>query len=147
MMNRSRYSRPDSSMRDAVIMALVTLAGWSVVGGVAEFFPIGSRFGIFTGGCALVSTALLLLYWWRVQRTQGFQARPRVSFREFLVLYLGLSVEVGLIVNALKSSGYGSDHMIGLAAMFLPPPLIVVIALIDDVPATVHIKARHRNRR
>jgi hypothetical protein len=134
-------------MRDAVIMALVTLGGWSVVGGFAETLPPAARFGIFTSGCALVSTALLLLYWWRVQRTQGFEAKPRVSFREILVLYFGLSVEVGLIVKALQSSGYDSDHMIGLAAMFLPPGLVVAIALIDDVPATVRIKSHHRNRR
>jgi hypothetical protein len=131
-----------------MVMAFVTLAGWLAVGGLSESFPREARFGVFAAGCAVVSTVLLLAYWWRVQWTQGFKARPRVSFREIFVLYFGLSIEVGLIVDTLKSSNYqAADHVVGLAAMFLPPALIVAIALIDDVPACIRIKPRIRHQR
>src|SRR6516162_3469444 len=103
MASRLQNRPPDCTVRDAMITAALMVFGGALVDVIVrDAFPRDERFGAFSGICGIVFTALLLGYWWRVQRVQGLQGRPRISFRECYVLYFGLSIEVGLIVNVFK---------------------------------------------
>jgi hypothetical protein len=89
------------------------------------------KFGIFAAGMSVLSILVVSLYWWRTYRSRGLEARPRISFREIYVLYFGMSVEVGMIVNCITSP---NDIALAVFSILLPPILIAVVALMDDTP-------------
>jgi hypothetical protein len=81
----------------------------------------------FVAGCALVNTTAMLVYWCHVYRMRGRDDRPRFSLGEGMVIYFGLSIEDGFLVETWRSG----EQKAGWAAILLPPALVIVMALLE----------------
>jgi hypothetical protein len=136
MSRRVTPRTPDYSL---LIMILVLLLGGQGLWAASQCCESSMRFGVFAAMMSLLSTLVVSAYWWRTYRQHGLQARPRISFRETYVLYFGMSIEVGLIVNCITMPG---DIALAFSSILLPPALIAIIALMDDTPDACLARAR-----
>ena len=78
---------------------------------------------MFSGGA--------LLYWRSIYLSRHLDARPRMSFGVYFVVYIGMSVESGLLAYTATRP---EQHW-GMLGMLLPVALVYLVALIDDYPA------------
>ena len=105
--------------------------------GTCVIYTVASQFfrerimGVFSSLCGVLFSVGALWYWRQIYRERGLRETPRISMREVLVIYLGMSVEVGLIVELLKG---GDDLALAGFCMLLPPAIVAVIAFADDTP-------------
>lgn len=81
----------------------------------------------FVAGCAVVNTTAMLVYWCHVYRIRGRDDRPRFSLGEGMVIYFGLSIEDGFLVETWRSG----DQKAAWAAILLPAALVIVMALLE----------------
>jgi hypothetical protein len=85
----------------------------------------------FTITFAVIFSGGALLYWRSIYVSRGLDARPRMTFRMYFVVYIGMSIESGLLAYTATRP---EQHW-GLAGMLLPVALVYLVALIDDYPA------------
>jgi hypothetical protein len=85
----------------------------------------------FTIFIAVMFSAAALLYWRSIYVSRGLDARPRMSFRVIFIIYIGMSIESGLLAYTATRP---EQHW-GLLGMLLPVALVYLVALIDDYPA------------
>ena len=90
------------------------------------------------GFIGLLLSLLLFGYWMLVFRG------ARASLREGYFLYLGLSLEVGLIVQCFQP---GNNASMNLSAVALPAILCLVLLTTDDPPKPVQKRVLMRPRR
>ena len=129
---------PDTPGTPVVIRAGILV--WVFLTAVVLIIPAFNS-GSSAGGIGGVFGILLSLgvvgYWFFQFRTR------RATLRDVFILFVGLSVEVGFIVNGFKPD---ADGMTGLVAFIFPLILATVLLLSDDTPLSARTKLLMRKR-
>ena len=143
----TRRSASDWTERRPEPRGLVTGKGTWAAGGAGLLvllagIVVADANGWAAGGIILSGAALC--YWYHLYAAAGLDTRPRVTLTEIMVLYIGMSVEVGLLVEVCRSG----NEQIGISAMLLPPALIYTVALMDQSPGPkpVYVRLRKTSR-
>ena len=97
----------------------------------------GTTAGAAGGLLGIIVSLCVVGFWFFRFRTK------RATLRDVFILYIGLSVEVGFIVNSFQP---GADGAIGFVAFIVPLILGLVLLLSDDTPLSARTKLLMRKR-
>jgi hypothetical protein len=122
----------DAFSNDGKIIAVLIVVLAVFGGGPLVSLLLEVNGGVLVGAMGLIFSLGLLAYWSKIYRERGLATRPRISFREIYVLYFGMSIEVGLIVDSATGR---PDLTVSALTLMLPPMLIFIVAAMDDTPA------------
>lgn len=125
---RKRPKRPEVNDGSRLIQIAVVAVVILMVGAPTLSRLDRVQFTIFV---AVMFSAAALLYWRSIYVARGLDARPRMSFRVIFIIYIGMSIESGLLAYTATRP---EEHW-GLLGMLLPVALVYLVALIDDYPA------------